>query len=88
MPPVECTSLGSGAEAPHYLALALSPLVEDYHFLDYQPMMYQREILLTSAALPDSPNPLVSTKLCCLLFLYTIFLLENIFYLDTIKKKL
>lgn len=65
MPPVECTSLASGAEAPQYLAL--SPLVEEYYpFMDYNQPLYRQEILLSSAALPETPNPLVSTF--CLLF--------------------
>jgi hypothetical protein len=60
MPPVECTSLASGAEAPQYLAL--SPMIEDYYpFMEYNQPLYRQEILLSSAALPDTPNPLVST---------------------------
>jgi hypothetical protein len=76
MPPVECTSLASGAEAPQYLAL--SPcLVEDYNpFMDYNhPLMYRPEVLLSSAALPDTPNPLVSLKNTLFTFLCNFFCL-------------
>jgi hypothetical protein len=62
MPPVECTSLASGAEAPQSQYLAISPMIEDYYpFMEYNQPLYRQEILLSSAALPDTPNPLVST---------------------------
>jgi hypothetical protein len=78
MPPVECTSLASGAEAPQYLAL--SPLIEEYYpFMEYNQPLYRQEILLSSAALPDTPNPLVSTNN----FLFTFF-----FYYVLASKKL
>jgi hypothetical protein len=68
MPPVECTSL-AGAEATQYLAL--SPIYEDYYpFMEYNQPLYRQEILLSSAALPDTPNPLVST---CNFFVYYFF---------------
>jgi hypothetical protein len=61
MPPVECTSLASGAEAPH-LYWGISPLTEEYPYMEYhQPLLSRQEIFLSSAALPDTPNPLVST---------------------------
>jgi len=84
MPPVECTSSANGAEAPQYLAL--SPLVEEYPyspFMDFHQPLLRQEIFLSSAALPDTPNPLVSTLL---VLCYIVFIFELGFYLTGSKQ--
>ncbi|XP_059481529.1 ETS-related transcription factor Elf-3-like isoform X2 [Neocloeon triangulifer] len=50
MPPVECTSLVNGAQAPQLQAL--SPLVDEFNYNPFF-MDHQQQVFLSSAALPE-----------------------------------